>query len=83
MGRSAFFVLFWVAAVVSLIGQFAVLRDVIAGRAPANSGTPGARWREIAWVLIPAAGLIAVLVATWFAVVAAGHVALTSASVVV
>lgn len=60
--------LFLPAAAVALISQLAVLWAVIAGRAPASSRRPTARWAEIAWVVLPTLALIAVLYATWGAV---------------
>ena len=56
---------FWVAASVALISQLAVLWEVVAGRAPAASRRPSARWTEIVWVVIPTVALIGVLLATW------------------
>jgi hypothetical protein len=58
-------VLFLLAAAACVAGQFAVVREVLAGRAPGVSRRPAGRWAEIAWVLIPAVGLVAVLIATW------------------
>ena len=63
--RDLLLVLFLLAAAVCLAGQFGVVREVLAGRAPGVSRRPGARWADIAWVLIPAVALLAVLVATW------------------
>lgn len=63
--RNLLAVLFLLAAALCVGGQFAVVREVLAGRAPGVSDRPTARWAEVAWVVIPAAGLIAVLVATW------------------
>jgi heme/copper-type cytochrome/quinol oxidase subunit 2 len=57
--------LFLPAAAVALISQLAVLWAVVAGRAPASSRRPTARWAEIAWVAIPTVVLLAVLYATW------------------
>ena len=57
--------LFLLSAVVALGAQLAVLRSVIAGRAPASSPGRTARLAEIAWVLIPTVALIAILFATW------------------
>ena len=57
--------LFLISAVVALGAQLAVLRSVIAGRAPASSPGRTARLAEIAWVLIPTVALIVILLATW------------------
>jgi heme/copper-type cytochrome/quinol oxidase subunit 2 len=57
--------LFVVSAVVALVAQLAVLRSVIAGRAPASSPGRTARLAEITWVLIPTVALIAILFFTW------------------
>ena len=57
--------LFLVSATVALVAQLAVLRSVIAGRAPASSPGRTARLAEIAWVLIPTIALIATLFFTW------------------
>lgn len=73
-------VLFLLAAAVCVAGQFAVVREVFAGRAPGVSRRPATRWAEIAWVLIPAAVLLAVLVATWVRISASGAPELGSLS---
>lgn len=57
--------LFLLSAVIALVSQLAVLRSVIAGRAPASLPGPAARLAEIAWVLLPTVALIAILFATW------------------
>jgi hypothetical protein len=57
--------LFLLCATVALVAQLAVLRSVIAGRAPASSPGRTARLAEIAWVLIPTVALIAMLLLTW------------------
>ena len=57
--------LFFPAAVIALVAQFAVLWAVIAGRAPASSPGRPARLAEIAWVVLPTIALILVLVLTW------------------
>jgi hypothetical protein len=57
--------LFLSAAAVALIAQLAVLRSVIAGRAPASTPGRAARFAEIAWVVLPTAALIAILLLTW------------------
>jgi hypothetical protein len=59
---------FWLFAVLAAASQVAILRAMVAGRAPAASRRPMARWAEVAWVLIPAVVLVAVLVATWQAI---------------
>jgi len=57
--------LFLFSAAVALIAQLAVLRSVIAGRAPASSPGRTARLAEITWVVIPTVALIAILALTW------------------
>jgi hypothetical protein len=57
--------LFIPAAAVALIAQLAVLRSVIAGRAPASTPGRSARLAEIAWVVLPTLVLIAILLLTW------------------
>lgn len=57
--------LFLLAAAIALLAQLAVLRSVIAGRAPASSPGRSARLAEITWVLIPTVALIAILFFTW------------------
>jgi len=57
--------LFLPAAAIALVSQLAVLWAVIAGRAPASSRRPSARWAEIVWVVLPTLALLAVLWATW------------------
>jgi hypothetical protein len=56
---------FLLSAAVALVAQLAVLRSVVAGRAPASSPGPAARIAEIAWVVLPTAALIAILALTW------------------
>lgn len=57
--------LFLLSAIVALLAQFAVLRSVVAGRAPASSPGRVARLAEIAWVVLPTVALIAILALTW------------------
>ena len=57
--------LFFVAGAVALVAQLAVLRSVIAGRAPASTPGRAARFAEIAWVVLPTVALIAMLLLTW------------------
>ena len=57
--------LFLLSAAIALVAQLAVLRSVIAGRAPASSPGRGARIAEIAWVALPTLALIAILLFTW------------------
>jgi hypothetical protein len=63
--RNLLLLLFVVAAAVCLASQIAVVRAVLSGRAPGLSRRPAGRWAEMAWVVIPAIGLVAVLIATW------------------
>lgn len=60
---------FLIAAGVALVCQGIVVQAVFAGRAPASSSRPSARWAEVAWVLIPALVLVTVLAVTWLRVV--------------
>lgn len=57
--------LFFPAAAVALIAQFAILWSVIVGRTPASSPGRSARLAEIAWVLLPTLALVVVLWFTW------------------
>ena len=57
--------LFLVAASVAVIAQLAVLRSVLIGRAPASTPGRGARFAEIAWVVLPTIALIVVFLLTW------------------
>ena len=57
--------LFLAAAAVAVFSQLAVLRSVIAGRAPASTPGRTARLAEIAWVVLPTVALIAMLLLTW------------------
>ena len=65
MPRVALLILFWLAAGTCVLGQIAVVRDVVVGRAPATSGRRSARWQEITWAVLPSLGLIVVLLLTW------------------
>ena len=78
MPRSFALLLFVVAAVLAMVGQLKVTRDVITGRAPGLSPDRKARWLEIAWAVLPAIVLLWVLVATWHAVDAASAAPLGS-----
>lgn len=69
LSRVPLSLLFLVAASVALVCQGAVVYAVLAGRTPASSSRPGARWAEIAWVILPTLVLLAVLAATWLRVV--------------
>ena len=57
--------LFLLSATIAVVAQLAVLRSVVAGRAPAASPGRAARFAEIAWVVIPTIALIAILALTW------------------
>jgi heme/copper-type cytochrome/quinol oxidase subunit 2 len=57
--------LFFPAAAIVLVCQFAVLVAVVAGRAPASSPGRTARIAEIAWVVIPTIALLALVFMTW------------------
>lgn len=72
---------FWVAAVICAVAQVAIVRSVFVARAPLGaddgsppSSSPGApigpprRAAEVAWAVVPALALVAVLVLTWQAV---------------
>lgn len=65
--------LFWIGAACCVIAELAILRSVLFGRAgqpgPESTGAPQAnRSIEIAWSLLPAAGLLLILYLTWRAV---------------
>lgn len=57
--------LFWSAAVVALAAQAMLIRSLLLGRSPGSIKTRWARWREAAWVLLPAVVLVLTLVASW------------------
>jgi hypothetical protein len=57
--------LFVASAAIALLSQLVIVRSVLLGRAPASSPGRGARLAEIAWVVLPAIALIAVLFFTW------------------
>lgn len=70
-------VLFWVAAAISVFAEVAILRSLLFGRARAAEAKDSmgasrtahaSRPANIAWALLPAAGLILVLYLTWRAV---------------
>jgi hypothetical protein len=68
--------LFWIAAALCVSAELAILRSLLFGRARAaerglSDGGAVARTKrpaEIAWALLPAAGLLLVLYLTWRAV---------------
>ena len=57
--------LFFPAAVIAIVAQFAVLWAVIGGRAPASSPGRPARLAEIVWVVLPTVVLLLVIWLTW------------------
>ncbi|HEX9085541.1 MAG TPA: hypothetical protein VF836_12455 [Gemmatimonadaceae bacterium] len=59
--------IFWVAAVACVIAEVAILRSTFAAQRPNRSELVPASSRsaELAWAVIPALALCAVLVATW------------------
>ena len=63
--RNLTHLIYWFCAALAVASQVAILRAMVAGRAPAASRRPMAKWAEVAWVLIPAVVLVAVLFATW------------------
>lgn len=68
--------LFWVAALCCVVAELAILRSVFFGRAATSRHTNGEsrasasakRGADIAWALLPAAGLLLILYFTWRAV---------------
>jgi heme/copper-type cytochrome/quinol oxidase subunit 2 len=63
---------FWVAAVACVVAQLAIVRSVLVARAPADGAAgdvsrPAAvrRGAEVAWAVVPAIALAAVLAVTW------------------
>ena len=57
---------FWIAAVCCLVAHTAILRSVVRAGARADQHVSvGRRLMEIAWAVIPALALAAVLVTTW------------------
>ena len=57
--------LFFPAAIIAVVAQFAVLWAVVAGRAPASSPGKPARLAEIVWVVLPTLVLLVVIWMTW------------------
>jgi hypothetical protein len=57
--------LFLLCAVVAVVGQLFIFRDLVAGRTPASSTSTGGRAREILWIVLPALALLLVIFATW------------------
>lgn len=59
--------IFWIAAIACVIAEAAILRSTFAARRGNKSDlVPSSSPRgEIAWALIPAIGLVVLLVATW------------------
>jgi heme/copper-type cytochrome/quinol oxidase subunit 2 len=62
-------VIFWIAAVICIVAELALLRSAFFPR-PGNSATAmhAARGSEMLWAVIPAIGLLFLLAATWRAV---------------
>jgi len=60
--------LFWVATIVCLAAQIAVLRSSFLGRTPGASSSGKTGTREITWAVLPALMLVATLFFTWRAV---------------
>ena len=68
--------LFWIAALCCVVAELAILRSVFFGRAAtgrrsreeAGASSSANRGAELAWVLLPAAGLLLILYLTWRAV---------------
>jgi heme/copper-type cytochrome/quinol oxidase subunit 2 len=61
--------IFWIAAVMGVFAELALLRSAFFPRAT-ESGAPAqaARGSEMLWAVIPAIGLMLLLAATWRAV---------------
>jgi hypothetical protein len=65
--------LFWIAAACCVVAELAILRSVFFGRAATSKlardgsmeAAPKARATELAWALLPAAGLLFILYLTW------------------
>ncbi len=57
--------LFWCAAVVSLMAQAMLVRSLLLGRTPGSVKTRAAGFREATWVLLPAVVLVLTLYASW------------------
>ena len=68
MAHTTSIALYWAAALTCLVAQGMVLRSLLLGRTPGARRTVWGRAREVAWVLLPAIMLGAVLVSTWRAV---------------
>lgn len=63
--RSLAFVIFWGAAAICIVAQIALLRSAFAVRHSHGTSTGSARWKEIAWAVLPALTLAILLLATW------------------
>jgi heme/copper-type cytochrome/quinol oxidase subunit 2 len=64
--------LFWLAVVCCVVAQIEIVRSALKAPVPRDDigrrvPTPP-RWTEIMWTVLPAIGLIIVLVATWNAI---------------
>ena len=68
MNHTLSFVLYWAGALTCAVAQGFVIRSLLLGRTPGPRRTVWGRAREVAWVLLPAVMLAAVLVSTWRAV---------------
>ena len=68
LSQPAAVLLFWSAAVISLVAQAMVLRAAFAGRTPAASKSTGGKARELIWIVLPALTLVVLLWFTWRAV---------------
>jgi heme/copper-type cytochrome/quinol oxidase subunit 2 len=68
---------FWIAVAACAVAQVAILRSVLAARAPERAGFPGlpggptpavpagSRAVETFWAVLPAVGLVVLLALTW------------------
>ncbi|MFL5557874.1 MAG: hypothetical protein ACJ794_04490 [Gemmatimonadaceae bacterium] len=63
--------IFWIAAIACAVGEIAILRSMFATRTPASVANKSelvpqaSRRGELAWAVIPALALAAIMVITW------------------
>jgi heme/copper-type cytochrome/quinol oxidase subunit 2 len=63
--RSLAHEIFWCVAAICIVAQVALLRSAFTVRPSHGTTTGSARWKEIAWAVLPALTLAVLLVATW------------------
>ena len=63
--------LFWIATAVVAIAELLILRSALSGRAPGTveaESSPARRAVELAYAIVPALALVAILYLTWRAI---------------